>query len=577
MFRKIGDLIGTDSIAFTFSFMKKDGFLYALGVFLTACSRLLENVFTGQLYKLVTQITSDRQLIAYGILRVFVILVILILFLGFGIMFHSIANAGADFRLRRQMGERLTRLPLSDWHKYHSGEWLAILGKEADAVSEMYKSQIPGLLGLGVQIFGGFAILMFASRELAVFSLISGVLYLGIGLFNIKRNKRYSGEQRKASARATAKFSDILSGFMVIRIYRHFRDFILKLHDREVEEVYNAGQKMSKIHIINGALGALGYTIGYSGAFILGLLLVYNNKMELSNMLAMWPISLGVSFSIMSLGFYVTDMQPAIAAAQRVREVFGFGEEVGGEDEVVGEEEPLIEFKNVSFAYEGEQPVLQDVSFTIGKGERVAFVGESGSGKSTLVKLVMNLYRDYSGEILFGGKSIKSYTLKALRSNFSYAPQTTHLLSDTIYQNIAIVKEASPEEVYSAAKRAHADEFIMKLPEKYLTNVGDDGVLLSGGQRQRISIARAFLKNSPVLIFDEITASLDGESETLIYKALQNADRRQAMLLITHRLSTTAFADRIIVMDNGEISESGTHDELIAKNGIYKNLWQLQH
>lgn len=235
-----------------------------------------------------------------------------------------------------------------------------------------------------------------------------------------------------------------------------------------------------------------------------------------------------------------------------------------------------VEFRDVSFGY-GEETILRDICISIESNQMVALVGPSGSGKTTLIALLMRMYDVSQGKILLDGINIRDITLESLNHQFALVDQETTLFNDTIANNIRYGKpEASQEEVEAAAATAFADDFICQLPEGYQTNIGDRGIRLSGGQRQRICIARALLKNAPILILDEATSALDTESEQMVQKALDNLMANRTTFVIAHRLSTVQNADKILVLEDGRIVESGSHDELLNNNGLYRRLYLLQ-
>ncbi|NOR54288.1 MAG: ATP-binding cassette domain-containing protein, partial [Candidatus Aminicenantes bacterium] len=236
-----------------------------------------------------------------------------------------------------------------------------------------------------------------------------------------------------------------------------------------------------------------------------------------------------------------------------------------------------VKFENVSFSYTEMMPVLQNLDFEVMPTETVALVGLSGTGKTTIINLLLRFYDPSSGRITIDGINICEVTLSSLRSQIGLVSQELILFNDTARNNIAYGQEdISLEKVVEAAKAAEAHDFVMKLPQGYESNIGEKGTLLSSGQRQRLAIARALLKDSPVLIFDEATSALDSESEKLIQTALDNIMKDRTVFIIAHRLSTVRSADRIFVVDGGRIAEIGTHDELLEKNGIYRKLYDLQ-
>jgi len=272
-------------------------------------------------------------------------------------------------------------------------------------------------------------------------------------------------------------------------------------------------------------------------------------------------------------------LQRGVAAAGSLFEIIDEPDEIDTGTKTITRAEGSVEFRNVCFSYnEDTDAILDDISVTVESGQSLAIVGHSGSGKSTLVSLLPRFYDVDSGEILLNGTPIRDYTLNSLRDNISLVSQDVVLFNDSIMNNLAYgeLKQHSHEELLQAAEAAHVLEFANELPDGLNTNVGDRGVLLSGGQRQRIAIGRALLKNAPVLILDEATSSLDTKSERRIQQALDELMKNRTTLVIAHRLSTVERADHIIVLDRGRIVESGTHKELLDRDGQYATLYRMQ-
>jgi len=273
-----------------------------------------------------------------------------------------------------------------------------------------------------------------------------------------------------------------------------------------------------------------------------------------------------------------SDFQKGMAACVSIFAVFDQEREIDSGTKNLLRVQGNIAFNNVDFFYQNKDELaLKNVSFTVNSGETLAFVGRSGSGKSTASSLLLRFYDACSGKVLIDGEDITSYKLKDLRKQFAYVSQQVVLFNDTLANNIAYGKpDATEEEILAAAKSAHVIEFSEKMPDGLATNIGDNGALLSGGQRQRVAIARALLCDAPFLILDEATSALDTESERHIQDALQTLQQNRTCIVIAHRLSTIESADKIIVMENGEIIEQGDHQTLLDENGSYAQLHRFQ-
>ena len=279
-----------------------------------------------------------------------------------------------------------------------------------------------------------------------------------------------------------------------------------------------------------------------------------------------------------ALARIVEDAQSAYAGGCRVLEVLDMDSDIKDSENAVsiGKAKGNIEFKNVTFHYNENEPVINNVSFKVGTGQMIAFVGATGVGKSTIVSLMERFYDPISGDIFLDGQNIKDITLKSLRENLSIVLQDVFLFNGTVYDNIAYGNpNASEEQVLEASRIANADDFIKEMPDGYKTLIGERGMRLSGGQKQRIAIARAILKDSPILILDEATSAVDNETEALIQQAIDELSRSRTVVVIAHRLSTVMKADNIIVLENGEITEQGRHEELIENNGLYAKLCSI--
>ncbi|MBR6810369.1 MAG: ABC transporter ATP-binding protein, partial [Clostridia bacterium] len=310
-----------------------------------------------------------------------------------------------------------------------------------------------------------------------------------------------------------------------------------------------------------------------------GGLLAYHEGLSVADIVA-FMLYLGLFYGpIAGLANLLESTQQSLAGAERVMAVLDTPCEIVDKADAadMGKAEGSITFENVSFSYQEDMPVLSGVSFHCKPGQMLALVGPTGVGKTTLTQLISRFYEPQSGRILIDGKDIQSVTLDSLRKNISPVLQDTFLFNGTIAENIGYaVPHATEAEIVEAAKAANIHEDIMQMPKGYRTQVGERGLRLSGGQKQRVAIARAILRRSPIIILDEATASVDVETERQIQQAIQNMAGQRTIVAIAHRLSTIRHADQILVIDEGRVAECGTHDELIAKDGIYARMHRIQ-
>lgn len=561
-----------------------------VGALAAASAGLLSNIFAGQLYAVLTTVNQDLGQFGERLFYVFLLLLLVGAVTGGGTALYLRTTAYADKNLRIELTDRILRMPVSEWMKRHSSDWLLVTGRDADDMSALYKDVGQRLLNDSINVVVGLVIMIGQSPALAVFSVAIGIFGVMSNIPRAKIRGKREGLFRKASVELTELFSDSIEGSREAAFYSVGMLLGKNLEEKR-REVLGHSNKIALIRGLDGAVSSLAFTLCYSGALIFGLLLVNGGSLELPQMLALWPISMGTSMGIVGFSFFLSDFQPVAAAGARVMEVLKLEAEHGGENvlcrngEHSGEnalcraaEHAAVSFANVRFSYiEGGAPILDDISLDIRPGEKVALVGGSGSGKSTLMKLLIRFYEPDCGTIKVFGEEIGSCSLESLRSQFAYVPQMAGLYSGTIRDNLLLAcPDASQEEIEWALACAGAVSFIREFPQGLDTEVGEGGERLSGGQRQRIVVARAFLRKAPIMIFDEATAALDGETETAITEALKSAPPGQAILMVTHRLSTALLADRIVVMEQGRVAECGTHKELLSQGGVYAGLWNVR-
>lgn len=439
-----------------------------------------------------------------------------------------------------------------------------------NAVTEFIRESLK-LIGLVVVVF-------YRSTELALIAMIVFPLVIyPISQFG-KRLKRYSTKSMKVMGDVMSILDEGISGIRIVKAY-NMEEYEKERFSIENRRYYRNWMKRIAVRAVSSPLMEL--IAGLSGAFILwyGGMKVVAGTLSAGEF-ASFLLAMGMLYSpIRKLNTVNIEIQEGIAAAKRIFMVLDTVPEIGNKPDAadLGVVDGEFEFSDVSFSYTGEEYALTGVSFKAEKGRRIALVGESGSGKTTIANLLPRLFEVTSGLIVVGGKDIRDVTMQSLRKNIAMVTQEMVLFNDTIEANIAYGTEnASLESVIEAARSAHAHDFIMQMPQGYKTIVGESGVRLSGGQRQRICIARAIIKNAPILILDEATSSLDTESEREVQAALERLMKGRTTLIIAHRLSTIIGADRIIVLSKGKIVEQGTHQELIEKNGYYARLYTIQ-
>ncbi len=479
-------------------------------------------------------------------------------------LYKHLQNMSYGFLKNRQTGELVSRI-IND---------VGVISKANVSLIRNFIRQIMTLIALLVVLFKRDWQL--ASFSIVVFPAMGGVIYY-VG----KKMKKISKRQQKKMATISGVLIEGFSGAKVIKAFNAEKQEIERFA-REMKKLLKINMKGVTVKELNAPL------VEFLGSIAAAIIVFIAGKRVIDGIL-----SPGDCFSfiaaLMMMYEPVTkiskvnaDLNSAIAAAERIYQFLDTEPDIKDHPYAVEKRhfEKDIKYQNVWFRYpdaEEDEWTLKDVNLTVKKGEILAIVGPSGSGKTTLVDLLPRLYDPTKGCILMDGIDIRKIKISALRSLISMVTQDVILFNDTIYNNILYGKpEASYEEVIKAAKMAHAHDFIVSLPDGYDTVVGDKGVRLSGGQRQRIAIARAFLKNAPILVLDEATSALDAESEQLVKDALYNLMKGKTTLIIAHRLATVVEADRICVMDKGRIVEEGTHEELVKKGGYYKRLCELQ-
>lgn len=557
---------------------------YAWGMFFLLASSIASLAFPKLLGELVN--SGNAGSLATDLNRIGLLLVITLLiqsvFSYFRVVLFVNVTEKTLASLRQKTYNHLIKLPLKFFEKHRVGELNSRISSDISLLQETLTTTLAEFIRQIIIISGGITLLAITSWRLTLFMLaiLPGMMLLAVffGKFIRKYSKQVQGEVAKSNTIV----EETLQGIQIVKTYTN-EALEIDRYKKRTTEIATIGIKGGKYR---GAFSAF-MIFGLFGAIVA---VIWRG----SAMMATGVIDAGQLFSFVIYSGFVggnfggmanvyTQIQKFIGATEELFELFNEEEENLGKSEELIEKEIIkgeIAFKDLSFRYPSrpEEDVLSSINLSIAANQMVALVGTSGAGKSTIASLLLRLYEPTSGDIMFDNKKSNEFSLTALRGQIALVPQDIFLFGGTIKENISYGNpDSTDDEIYAAAAKANALEFIDRFPEKLNTVVGERGTQLSGGQRQRIAIARAVLKNPRILILDEATSSLDSESERLVQDALEKLMVGRTSIVIAHRLSTIRKADQIMVLDGGKIVEKGTHEQLLTiESGIYRNLSSLQ-
>lgn len=476
--------------------------------------------------------------------------------------------------IRGKIGAHLLVLPYSYYDEKGTGSIMTKLISDISEVGRFFSEIMPELL---VDFITVLTVSVYLLKMDMMLTLILFVTFpvLMVVADRLSRHLSSVAGKRRSSIDARTKVAyDAISGMEVVRSYNLY-DVMQNKINYYIDDVAEQGCKSTKITSRGYVLRHTVNTIPVVVCYLFALHELMNGKITTGDMLAFSVLLSRIIYPLSNIVFCVNDIREVNVSLRRVKELYDQPLEESGTGmfAMEGTDKDVIAWKDVTFSYDGERSVLNGVSLQIAQGSTVAFAGGSGEGKSTIFKILCGFYRVSGGSYQLFGHEYREWEIGAARNCFSYVSQNVFLFPESIWKNVAYGKEnATKEDVIEACKNANIHEFIVNLPQGYDTMVGERGVRLSGGERQRISIARAFLKDAPILLLDEPTAAMDSGTEELLSEAVNRISARKTVLIIAHRLSTIKDADTIYVIDKGRVAEAGTHEELLSLNGIYATM-----
>jgi ATP-binding cassette, subfamily B, multidrug efflux pump len=481
-------------------------------------------------------------------------------------------------RLRTEIDEKLGRLPLRYFDSHPRGDLLSRVTNDIDNIGQSLQQALTQMITSLLTIVGVLIMMVLINPFLALISLLVVPVSLFATVFIVRRSQRQFVAQWATTGALNGHVEEVHTGHAIVKVFGRQREAIERFQE-ENDRLYEASRKAQFISGTIQPVMTFISNLNYVAIAVLGGIQVATGGMSLGDVVAFIQYSRQFTFPIIQLASVVNVLQSAVASAERVFELLDEAEESADPADAPAFLEPVgsVAFEDVSFRYEPEKPLIDDLNLVVEAGRTVAIVGPTGAGKTTLVNLLMRFYELDGGRITVDGIDTRELRRDSLRRAFGMVLQDTWLFHGTIRENIAYGRlDASDEQIHAAAEAAHVEHFVKTLPEGYETVIDDDATNLSAGEKQLLTIARAFLADPPILILDEATASVDTRTEVLIQRAMAQLMKGRTTFVIAHRLSTIRDAHTILVMNRGAIVEQGNHEELLARRGFYYDLYNSQ-
>ena len=551
---------------------KKYIFLYAIALIIFISINIITPLFSAKLVLNITNGLLNKVIIVAGVILILELLRNLFDFIAsiiYNKFYYILLN-----EIQGDLASETLKLDIREVDKHSSGVFIDRLTKDASELSEIFQMIMWYLSEIFTHL-GVLGAIFIVSKIMFVYCVFVLFIIYWVEKVIIKAWFDRMDENKKIREENSGLVSELVRGIRDIKVLNSSKDFLGKMMKKI---------KIANSHQVNLVVSQKKYSL-LSGSLkdisdfmfiILGIILIKTNHLSIDNMIVIYMYQTRIYGLLTSLTSFNEETKKFTLSSKRVFEIIDgkFKKEEFGKRHL-NHVEGNFEFKNVTFGYEKNRPILNNLSFKVKANETVAFVGKSGGGKTTIFSLIDKLYTVKNGEITIDGININELDKDSIRDNISIITQSPYIFNFTIKENLKITKEnATDEEIIEACKIAQLHDYIMTLPKKYDTLVGEGGLTLSGGQRQRLAIARALLKQTEIILFDEATSALDNETQKSVQKAINNMKGTYTILIIAHRLSTVVDADRLILINNGKVEAEGTHEELLKKSKTYRELYE---